>query len=493
MPHFAVKLAEHRGMILAWWSKRFSLRRISPVTYPIAAFKADIAGIEHTDDPLEIRRKSRDRYAVSPLLKQMLEGKVADIVVTPRTLDEVIQVARMAVRHRIPVTPRGGGTANYGQSVPLKGGIVLDMVGYAGVVSLDAGTIRAKAGTIVSDMDEEARATGWEMRIHPTTKRWATIGGYVMGGSGGPGSIVYGYLHERGNIAGAQIVTMEDEPRVIELEGRDTQLVHHTYGATGILTEVAMPLEHAWRWREAIVAFPEYMDAARFGVALGNAAGITKKLVSIQGWPTPNLITEFRSIVPEGQSIVSTLIADRSWLEFSQYAEAMGGTIVSDHVEGEGPYGPSLTEFAFGHALWHIQKTEPDRAMIEGFLRSPDLIGLIEKVYKAVGHYGPMRMELVRTGGDLAGTGSPYFTYESPEQMAAMVREMQAAGAHVSNSHTSNVRAVGKKQITDRDSAFKLAVDPYGLLNPGRFEVNAGADAKFALELPTDAWNKRIA
>jgi FAD/FMN-containing dehydrogenase len=399
----------------------------------------------------------------------------------------------MAVRHRIPVTPRGGGTANYGQSVPLKGGIVLDMAGYAGVVSLDSTTIRAKAGTIIADMDTAARATGWELRMHPTTKRWATIGGYIMGGSGGPGSIVYGYLHERGNIAAAQIVTMEDAPRVLELAGRDAQLVHHTYGATGILTEVAMPLELAWTWREAIVAFSGYMDAVRFGVGLGNASGITKKLVSIQDWPTPRMIAEFRPIVPEGKAIVSTLIADRSWLEFAQFVAEMGGDIVSDCVEGEGPYGPSLTEFAFGHALWHVQKTEPNRAMIEGFLRAPDMVGLIERVYKAVGHYGPMRMELVRTGGDLAGTGSPYFEFESRDQMAELVRAMQAAGAHVSNSHTSNVRAVGKKQITERDGAFKRMVDPYGLLNPGRFEVDAASDARFELELPTDAWHKRIA
>ena len=463
------------------------------MTYPFDAFKADIAGIACTDDPLEIRRKSRDRYAVSPLLKQMLEGKAADIVVSPTTLDEVLQVERMAVRHRIPITPRGGGTANYGQSVPLKGGIVLDMTGYAGMVSVGDGVVRARAGTIVADIDIAARATGWELRIFPTTKRWATIGGYIMGGSGGPGSVVYGYLHERGNIAGAQVVTLEDEPRVLELEGRDAQLVHHTYGATGILTEVAMPLEPAWRWREAIVAFPDYLDAARFGVTLANAQGITRKLVSVHGWPTPYMIREFRPIVPEGHAICSTLIADRSWLEFSQLVAETGGTIVSDHVEGTGPYGPSLTEFAFGHALWHVQKTEPDRAMIEGFMRAPDLMGLIEKVYAAVGHMGPMRLEFVRTGGDLAATGSPYFTFESREQMADMVRAMQAAGAHVSNSHTSNVRAVGKKQVTDRDLAFKRMVDPYRLLNPGRFEADTAADARFALELPTDAWNKRIA
>jgi len=80
--------------------------------YDLDAFKAAIAGIGHTDDPLAIRRKSRDRYGVRPLLRQMLDGKVADIVVTPRTRDEVVAVARAAVRHHIPVTPRGGGTAN---------------------------------------------------------------------------------------------------------------------------------------------------------------------------------------------------------------------------------------------------------------------------------------------------------------------------------------------------------------------------------------------
>jgi len=461
--------------------------------YPIDAFKTDIAGIECTDDPLAIRRKSRDRYAVSPLLRQMLDGKVADIVVTPKSREEIVAVARAAVRHRIPVTPRGGGTANYGQSVPLKGGIVLDMTEYAGILSVADGAIRAKAGTIVADMDDATRPAGWELRIHPTTRRWATIGGFVMGGSGGPGSVVHGYLHERGNIAAAQIVTMEDEPRILELEGRDAQLVHHTYGATGIVTEVAMPLEPAWRWHEAIVAFPDYMDAVRFGVALGNAAGITRKLVSVQGWPTPAMIEEFAAIVPEGHAIVSTLIAARSWREFTQFVATAGGVIVSEHVEGEGPYGPSLTEFAFGHALWHVQKMDPRRAMIEGFFGGADLVGLIERVWRAVGHYGPMRVELVRASGQLAGTGSPFFVYESPEQMAAMVREMQAAGAHVSNSHTSNVRAVGKKEITARDSAFKRMVDPHGLLNPGRFEVDPTADARFELNLPTDAWSRRIA
>jgi hypothetical protein len=66
-------------------------------------------------------------------------------------------------------------------------------------------------------------------------------------------------------------------------------------------------------------------------------------------------------------------------------------------------------------------------------------------------------------------------------------------GAVVSNSHTSNIRSVGKKEIGEHDIAFRLSVDPYGLLNPGRFEADSRADERFRLELPTDSWDRRLA
>lgn len=460
--------------------------------YPIADFVKDIDGVECTTDPMQIRIKSRDRYAVSPLLKQMLEGKRADVVVSPITTEALLQVVRAAVKFGIPITARGGGTANYGQSVPLRGGILLDMSGFAGLVWLRPGMVRAKAGTIVAMVDDEARKIGWELRFHPTTKKTATIAGHVAGGQGGPGSVVYGTLRDRGNVAAAQIVTMEAEPRILELRGRDAQLIHHTYGATGIITEIEMPLAPAWTWTEAIVAFPTYMQAVRFGVELANAPGIVKKLASVQEWPTPRLIRQFSALVPEGHSIISTMIAAESWEEFEQFVGESGGVIVSSSLEGRGPYGAPITEFAFGHALLQIQKSEPRRTGIEGLFRDADLIGLIERVHKKVASYGPMRTELMRITGELVGSGSPYFLYESPEQMAELVRLMQSAGAVVSNSHTSNVRAVGKKEITERDIAFKRAVDPHGLLNPGRFEVDRKDDERFTLELPTDSWEKRL-
>ena len=65
--------------------------------------------------------------------------------------------------------------------------------------------------------------------MHPSTKRTATIGGFVAGGSGGIGSITYGGLREPGNILAARVVTLEREPRIIELRGDAAQKINRAY------------------------------------------------------------------------------------------------------------------------------------------------------------------------------------------------------------------------------------------------------------------------
>ena len=112
--------------------------------------------------------------------------------------------------------------------------------------------------------------------MHPSTKRTATIGGFVAGGSGGIGSVTWGGLREPGNVAAARIVTMEATPRILELREAEAQAVNHAYGTTGLITALEMPLAPAWDWIDLIVAFPDFMDAVRFGYAVALADGIVK-------------------------------------------------------------------------------------------------------------------------------------------------------------------------------------------------------------------------
>src|ERR1700730_15596755 len=103
-------------------------RREAP-SYDIAAFRRDIADVPVIDDQRVVRLRSRDFFWYSPILNEQLHGLSADIITVPRHERDVVTVARACARHRIPLTPRGGGTGNYGQAVPLEGGVLLDLTG----------------------------------------------------------------------------------------------------------------------------------------------------------------------------------------------------------------------------------------------------------------------------------------------------------------------------------------------------------------------------
>ncbi|MCA1552697.1 FAD-binding oxidoreductase, partial [Bradyrhizobium sp. BRP19] len=92
----------------------------------LARLVDDLGDIPIVTDPKIVRRRSRDFFWYSPVLNELLNDKSADLVVSPRNEADVIRVAAVCARHRVPITVRAGGTGNYGQAVPLRGGVLLD-------------------------------------------------------------------------------------------------------------------------------------------------------------------------------------------------------------------------------------------------------------------------------------------------------------------------------------------------------------------------------
>src|SRR5262249_55448234 len=149
------------------------------------------------------------------------------------------------------------------------------------------GRLRVQAGARLYDIDAATRPNGYELRMHPSTKRAAEIGGFVAGGSGGAGSGTYGGMREPRNNLAAPLLTLEPTPRVIELRGDAAQKISRAYGTTGIITALEMPLAPALPWIDVIIAFDDFVQAVRFGHAIALADGIVKKLVSPVQWPLP--------------------------------------------------------------------------------------------------------------------------------------------------------------------------------------------------------------
>jgi FAD/FMN-containing dehydrogenase len=91
------------------------------------ALLAQLAGIETITDSVQIAKLSQDYYHFSPVLQPQLADKTGDLVVRPVNEAEVLRVAATCVKYKIPLTVRGAGTGNYGQCIPLEGGVILDL------------------------------------------------------------------------------------------------------------------------------------------------------------------------------------------------------------------------------------------------------------------------------------------------------------------------------------------------------------------------------
>ncbi len=187
--------------------------------YDTAALRALIGPIKWEDNPILVKQKSRDFYWYSPVLKRELEAVTADVVVSPTSESEVATVLAAAYRLGIPVTARGGGTGNYGQAMPLTGGILMSLAEMNKVRSVQWGRVVCEPGALLGDVDKAAEASGQELRMFPSTRATASIAGFVAGGSGGVGSITWGGLRDFGNVLRLRVMTLEAEPRA-GIDGR---------------------------------------------------------------------------------------------------------------------------------------------------------------------------------------------------------------------------------------------------------------------------------
>ena len=154
---------------------------------------------------------------------------------SPRDEAEVIRVAAACAKAAHPARRarrrhrqlRAGGAA--------RGRRLLDMAALDAIEWHQArARARAAPGVKMVDVDAETRPHGFELRMHPSTKRLATIGGFVAGGSGGVGSVTYGGLREPGNIVAARVVTVEEttaRPRAARRRRAEGQprLRHHRH------------------------------------------------------------------------------------------------------------------------------------------------------------------------------------------------------------------------------------------------------------------------
>jgi FAD/FMN-containing dehydrogenase len=442
------------------------------------SFRQDMSAIPLLEDAGSLRMRSRDFFWFSPILKETLEDKRADLVAVPRDKSDVMRLAAACAKHRVPLTVRGGGTGNYGQAVPLAGGVVLDMARLDQVIWQRPGAGRFAAGARMLDIDRALAGAGHELRFYPSTRQHATIGGFIAGGAAGAGSCTWGQIADPGAVLAVEVVTVEEDPKVVELRGRDVLKVMHAYGVNGIITEVEVPLAPSHPWCERIATFPSLSAAAQFAHAFTECDGIAKKLVTVHDPQVVPYLRRLASYAEPGRAMVIVMVSEPQ-------AEALEG-LVADHrgevtfrrsaedarkvAFGESSGLQPLYEFTWNHTTLHAIRIDPSVTYLQ--LRFPPANNLELVDWVAERFHGEvlLHLEFQRRFGKVTCSSLPLVRYRGAERLNAIMAELDANGVAVSNPHTFLLDNAGWKRVDAPQAEFKRLADPYGLMNPGKLK-----------------------
>jgi FAD/FMN-containing dehydrogenase len=440
----------------------------------VAQLKSRLPGLRIEDHPTLVRQKSRDFFWYSPVLKRQLDQVTADCVVFARSIEDVVETLAACFEAGIPVTPRGAGTGNYGQAMPLSGGAILDLSGMDRILSIGPGRVVAEPGAVIAAIDREARAhSGQEMRLHPSTAKTATVGGFVAGGSGGVGSITWGGLRDFGNIIRLKIATMEATPRLLDLQGSDLHKVSHAYGTNGVIVECEMPLGPAYDWIDVIWGFDSLAAAAAFARDLGEADGILKKELAVVAAPAAHdYFPRHRRWLVRNSHIVCAMIAPHAY-DAANALAGQGGraallfsTAAMSEAERKGL--PDIYELCWNHTTLRALKVDPSITYLQTLYRFPDHLSLVEKIHDYFGDEVAAHLEFVRFDGNVTCFGLPLVRFTTEERLAEIIRIHEDMGAVVFNPHRYTLEEGGMKRTDSVQLAFKREADPRGLLNPGK-------------------------
>ena len=446
----------------------------------IARLPHDLPALDWVTDPARVARLSQDFAWFSPVLKRQLADKTAEIAVRPRTEDEIRVVVAACARDAIPITVRGSGTGNYGQAIPLHGGVILDMSGYNsfGWVRGDVG--RAQAGIRLADFDRQARPHGFELRWLPSTFRSATLGGLFGGGFGGAGSITYGPVAAAGNVLGLRVMTVEPQPQIVELRSPEAMLMHHTYGTNGIVLELEVALAPALDWVESIATFTSFDAALEFASALTSAPGLVKKEVCFLGAPVPDLMTPLAESLPAGCHAVIIVMAASSQPGMEAMAGAAGGHVSYRKTAAESG-SRTLLEYTWNHTTLVAMKADRGLTYIQSAFDPAQHVAQVKALEKALAGEVLMHLEFLRTKeGAVTCSGLQLIRFSTEARLDEIMQIHRDHGATINNPHVYILEDGKQGQLNPAAVELKRRFDPQGLLNPGKMRSWVGSSLSVA-------------
>lgn len=419
-----------------------------------------------------------------------IEGQPPDAVVFAQSTQDVADAVKIASRYRLPVVPFGAGTSLEGHVNAPFGGISLDMSRMDTVLRVDTGDLdcTVEAGVTRGRLNAYLRDTGLFFPVDPGPEE-ATIGGMVSTRASGTTAVRYGTMRE--NVLGLKAVMADGS--VIETASRArksaagydlTRLMVGAEGTLGVVTEVTLRLHGVPETvRAAVAAFPSTtaacettMTAIAAGLGLArielldplSIAAVNKHAkLDLQALPT--LFVEVHGTPAASNEQM------QAFVEIARDAGAVGIDTANDES------GRRRLWKARHEALWAVREAWPGRQTLitdvcVPISRLAECIGETEADVAAsgliapiVGHVGDGNFHaIVLYEPEDAGEQRKIEAFAKRLAERAIAMEGTCTGEHGIGQGKKALLKAERGAAVPVMAAIKKALDPLGILNPGK-------------------------
>jgi len=274
-----------------------------------AALIRDLSAICPTStEHLELAEHARDWWPLA--MRWALQSQVPQLpiaVVSPSNTPDVQRTVRLCAQYDVPITVTAGRSGVSGASVPMFGGVVLDITAMAGVISVDdsAGVVEVLPGTFGPDLEQALAEHRLTLGHFPQSFDISTVGGWIACLGAGQFSTRYGKIDEM--VVGLEVVLADGS--VIRTggapaaaHGPDTSSMFiGSEGTLGIVTRA---------WLRAHDVAPVRKKAAYFFPSF--ADGVKAMREAIRAHATPAVLRLYDAVEAQrshgGDGVNSTLI-----------------------------------------------------------------------------------------------------------------------------------------------------------------------------------------
>jgi FAD/FMN-containing dehydrogenase/ferredoxin len=181
---------------------------------------------------------SKDQGELPAFLRKAF-ARLPHEVVQPRSAAEAVQAVRDASKAGVPIVPRGSASTAFGQTIPVRGGRVLDLGFMNAVVGLDAASrlVSVEAGVRWSDLSAYLEEKGLAVGSHPSSF-YTTVGGWIATGGLGIHSLKFGSL--KSQTARLRVCLAGGEEKTLEPGDPLFESFFETEGQLGLVLEATL-------------------------------------------------------------------------------------------------------------------------------------------------------------------------------------------------------------------------------------------------------------